>query len=180
MRTAIAPALALLLFAAGVAMAQQSGSQGMMGGQGGMMGPSGQGMMEQYGYRNIDRNGDGFIAKEEVREQEQLLERLQKNWNQADRNRDGRVDTAEFAAFEQSMLQLRYANSTVSKANLLFRLAVHSGATCASTMRDGFGTNHAPQRKSLRTIAWHPFTTSSKRPWSGSPWRDGDANWYRS
>lgn len=106
MRIRLASALVLSLSAAALAMAQSPGGRsgpGMMGGQGGMM--DGQGMMGQYGYGNIDRNGDGFIAKEEVRDHERLLERLRKNWDQADSNGDGLVDTAEFAAFERSTQQ---------------------------------------------------------------------------
>lgn len=80
------------------------GSGGMGGpGMGGQPGHQGQGMMGQYGYRGIDRNGDGYISREELTQQQRLLERMQANWKQADRNGDGRVDAAEFSAFEQSM-----------------------------------------------------------------------------
>ncbi|WP_139181429.1 EF-hand domain-containing protein [Thiohalomonas denitrificans] len=97
-------------------LAQQSQNPGMggpgMGGPGGMgmgggnpdqgSGMNQQGMMGQYGYRGIDRDGDGLVSQEEVREHQRLLERMQADWEQADRNGDGQVDVGEFAAFEQT------------------------------------------------------------------------------
>ncbi|MEW8027376.1 MAG: hypothetical protein AB2792_12485 [Candidatus Thiodiazotropha sp.] len=44
----------------------------------------------------LDRNADGFISAEESIVSEALYE----NWSTADANNDGRVDTAEFSAFE--------------------------------------------------------------------------------
>lgn len=91
-------------------MGGPGGSGGMMGGPGGMMGGSGvgpsgrnqQGMMGQYGYNRIDRDGNGYISQEEVQQHQRLLERMQSNWEQADQNGDGQVDVGEFAAFEQA------------------------------------------------------------------------------
>ncbi|WP_303908074.1 hypothetical protein [Thiohalomonas denitrificans] len=81
------------------------GGMGMGGGMGDPGPGSGmnqQGMMGQYGYRGIDRDGDGLVSQEEVREHQRLLERMQADWEQADRNGDGQVDVGEFAAFEQT------------------------------------------------------------------------------
>ena len=115
MRKITITVFASLLLGATTVLAQQSpGSGGMMGGPGGMggsggmmdgSGPSGmnqQGMMGQYGYSRIDRDGDGYISQEEVQQHQQLLERMQSNWEQADQNGDGQVDVGEFSAFEQA------------------------------------------------------------------------------
>ncbi|MBW9264268.1 MAG: hypothetical protein K1565_01935 [Candidatus Thiodiazotropha sp. (ex. Lucinisca nassula)] len=44
----------------------------------------------------LDRNADGFISAEESI----VSEALYKNWSTVDANNDGRIDTAEFSAFE--------------------------------------------------------------------------------
>lgn len=117
MRTALMVLLALALTHSLPAAAQQPprGTQGGPGmGMGGMGGHGAggpgtdqrgapQGMMNQYGYRGVDRNGDGLVSRQEVRAHRRTLERVEANWDKADRNGDGNVDAAEFAAFQQSL-----------------------------------------------------------------------------
>ncbi|MES9828511.1 MAG: hypothetical protein ABW201_09630 [Candidatus Thiodiazotropha sp.] len=47
-------------------------------------------------FMKLDRNADGFISAEESI----VSEALYKNWSTVDVNNDGRIDTAEFSAFE--------------------------------------------------------------------------------
>ncbi|MBW9273679.1 MAG: EF-hand domain-containing protein [Candidatus Thiodiazotropha sp. (ex. Lucinisca nassula)] len=47
-------------------------------------------------FMKLDRNADGFISAEESI----VSEALYKNWSTVDANNDGRIDTAEFSAFE--------------------------------------------------------------------------------
>jgi hypothetical protein len=47
-------------------------------------------------FMKLDRNADGFISVEESIENEALY----KDWASVDANNDGRVDVAEFSAFE--------------------------------------------------------------------------------
>ncbi|MES9817598.1 MAG: hypothetical protein ABW155_13160 [Candidatus Thiodiazotropha sp.] len=47
-------------------------------------------------FMKLDRNGDGFISAEESI----VSEALYKHWSTVDVNNDGRIDTAEFSAFE--------------------------------------------------------------------------------
>jgi len=77
-----------------------SGSSGMQSG-GGHMGS--QAMTRRY--QMLDINGDGYISRDEVQQREQLMSQIRNNWNQADRNNDGRVDQAEFARFEERVQQ---------------------------------------------------------------------------
>lgn len=44
----------------------------------------------------LDRNADGFISAEESI----VNQALYKRWSAADANKDGRIDTMEFSAFE--------------------------------------------------------------------------------
>lgn len=80
------------------------GPGGMQGGPG--MGPGSQqqapgGMMGPYGYRGLDRDGNGMISREELRTHRQMLDRMAENWDEADRNGDGNLDASEFSAFQQ-------------------------------------------------------------------------------
>jgi Ca2+-binding EF-hand superfamily protein len=52
-------------------------------------------------FNKLDRNADGFISAEESI----VYEALYEGWSSADANNDGRVDTAEFSAFEISSEQ---------------------------------------------------------------------------
>jgi hypothetical protein len=118
-------AAVVLTTVVGVAYAQQQpGHPGMGGGMGGGMGmgggppaggmqgqrgpgqgyPAEQPGMGMYG-RGLDRNGDGLISRDEVRQEEQALQRLQERWQSADRNGDGMLDQGEFAAFQQQLRQ---------------------------------------------------------------------------
>lgn len=47
-------------------------------------------------FMKLDRNADGFISAEESI----MNDALYKGWPSADANNDGRVDSAEFSAFE--------------------------------------------------------------------------------
>ncbi|MBT3014564.1 MAG: hypothetical protein AB2565_06895 [Candidatus Thiodiazotropha endolucinida] len=47
-------------------------------------------------FMKLDRNADGFISAEESI----VSEALYKNWSTVDANNDGRIDSAEFSAFE--------------------------------------------------------------------------------
>lgn len=57
--------------------------------------------MKQLQYRNIDTDGDGKITRAEVQAHERLTSQMRKQWNTADKNKDGQVDTAEFSAFRE-------------------------------------------------------------------------------
>jgi len=59
------------------------------------MGPNGRG--------GLDRDGDGMISREEVRQQERALQQMRENWQRADRDGDGKLDQGEFAAFQQRL-----------------------------------------------------------------------------
>lgn len=48
----------------------------------------------QWSFKPIDKNGDGVLTKEEVRDT-----RLQKHWETLDTNTDGRISRSEFASF---------------------------------------------------------------------------------
>ncbi len=47
-------------------------------------------------FMKLDRNADGFISAEESIENKALYQ----GWTRADANSDGRIDSAEFSAFE--------------------------------------------------------------------------------
>lgn len=49
---------------------------------------------DQWSFKPIDKNGDGVLNKEEVRDT-----RLQKHWESLDTNTDGRISRSEFASF---------------------------------------------------------------------------------
>lgn len=95
------------LFAAGGAVA---GGKGHMGGTSGSDMGSGQamqphGMGPQAKFSSLDTNGDGYISPQEIEANEQVTEQLSRNWNEADRNKDGWIDEAEFAAYEQEQMR---------------------------------------------------------------------------
>lgn len=74
---------------------------GGMGGKGYGKGPghqSGEARMEMHEkrFQTMDRDGDGYITREEAREHRRLMD----HWQEADQNQDGRVDKSEFSAFE--------------------------------------------------------------------------------
>jgi Ca2+-binding EF-hand superfamily protein len=50
------------------------------------------------GFMKLDRNADGFISAEESIMDNDLYD----GWSSADANNDGRIDSAEFSAFEIS------------------------------------------------------------------------------
>lgn len=52
---------------------------------------------EEPGFDELDADGDGIISRQEA---ERAGGVLPARWNRADRDRDGRVDREEFAAFE--------------------------------------------------------------------------------
>jgi Ca2+-binding EF-hand superfamily protein len=47
-------------------------------------------------FTKLDRNVDGYISAEESI----MYDALYENWSSADTNNDGRIDSAEFSAFE--------------------------------------------------------------------------------
>lgn len=52
---------------------------------------------EELGFDELDADGDGIISRQEA---ERAGGVLPARWNRVDRDRDGRVDREEFAAFE--------------------------------------------------------------------------------
>ena len=63
------------------------------------------GMMGPDAHRGLDSDGDGLISREEVRQQERVLQQMREQWQRADRDGDGMLDQAEFAAFQQQLRQ---------------------------------------------------------------------------
>ena len=61
--------------------------------------------VRQLQYRNIDTDGDGKITPAEVEAHERLTTQLRQQWNSADQNSDGQVDTSEFAAFRERVTE---------------------------------------------------------------------------
>ncbi len=57
--------------------------------------------MQQLQLRNIDTDGDGNITQAEVQAHERLTSQMRQQWDTADANKDGHVDTSEFAAFRE-------------------------------------------------------------------------------
>ena len=49
-------------------------------------------------FKKLDTNHDGYISKEEA----QAYELLKKNWDKADVNNRGMIDSADFSAFEEA------------------------------------------------------------------------------
>ena len=47
-------------------------------------------------FDELDQNGDGYISKTEIKDNSDM----NKNWTKADRNKDDKLDAAEFSAFE--------------------------------------------------------------------------------
>ena len=47
-------------------------------------------------FNQFDTDGDGYISKQEASQREDL----QKNWEQADKDNDNKLDVSEFSAFE--------------------------------------------------------------------------------
>ena len=47
-------------------------------------------------FDDIDSDGDGYITKKEARD----LTAIKSDWKKADRDNDGKIDVAEFSAFE--------------------------------------------------------------------------------
>jgi hypothetical protein len=91
MRQMIIFALAVLFSASVFA-----GSQGMGRGMGAGAGPM---------YRNLDTDGNGYISRQEIQAHQRRMERMTKNWQAADMNRDGKVDISEFSAFEEKEMK---------------------------------------------------------------------------
>lgn len=52
------------------------------------------GESDQWSFKPIDKNGDGVLNKEEVRDT-----RLQKHWETLDTNTDGQISRSEFSSF---------------------------------------------------------------------------------
>lgn len=52
------------------------------------------GESDQWSFKPIDKNGDGVLNKEEVRDT-----RLQKHWDTLDTNTDGQISRSEFSSF---------------------------------------------------------------------------------
>ncbi len=52
---------------------------------------------QELRFRNIDGNQDGFITRKEAENHQRLIT----NWDKADANADGKLDSAEFSAFEE-------------------------------------------------------------------------------
>lgn len=59
-------------------------------------GAVGAGATARMQFSKLDRNHDGYISKKEAKANPKLY----KEWKQADANRDGKLDQAEFAQFE--------------------------------------------------------------------------------
>lgn len=53
----------------------------------------------RVGFGSLDVNRDGYLSKDEAAEAPRLID----NWQSADANDDGRLDRAEFSAFEPKM-----------------------------------------------------------------------------
>jgi len=47
-------------------------------------------------FDDVDEDGDGYITKNEAKD----LTEIKKNWTKADTDKDGKIDVAEFSAFE--------------------------------------------------------------------------------
>ena len=58
-----------------------------------------QGAQHQQRFRTMDTDGDGYISQTEASGHQGLSN----NWQQADRNADGRIDEGEFSMFEEDM-----------------------------------------------------------------------------
>ena len=52
-------------------------------------------------FSKLDRNHDGYISKKEAKANPKLY----KEWKQADANRDGKLDQAEFAQFKFAVVK---------------------------------------------------------------------------
>lgn len=47
-------------------------------------------------FEEMDANSDGYISKDEAKAEK----KLEKNWTKADKDKNGRLDSSEFSAFE--------------------------------------------------------------------------------
>jgi Ca2+-binding EF-hand superfamily protein len=50
-------------------------------------------------FKKLDTNNDGYISKDEAMADKELS----KDWSNADKNRDGKLEESEFSAFEENM-----------------------------------------------------------------------------
>ncbi|HSH29464.1 MAG TPA: hypothetical protein VK971_06100 [Thiohalobacter sp.] len=83
--TSITGLAVALLVLGGTASA---GEKAMMSGENAMMGA--------MTFEALDRDGDGYISAEEAG----AHKGLEANWDKADANQDGHLDSSEFSAFE--------------------------------------------------------------------------------
>jgi sporulation protein YlmC with PRC-barrel domain len=65
----------------------------------GYAGAAGEGGGSRVGFGSLDVNRDGYLSKDEAVDAPRLID----NWQSADANDDGRLDRAEFSAFEPKM-----------------------------------------------------------------------------
>ena len=68
-------------------------------------------------FRALDRNGDGFLSRDELESSKVLAVRF----DAADKNRDGRLDLAEFQNLEADASSDRVAGSAPSEAEPIER-----------------------------------------------------------
>ena len=54
-------------------------------------------MAEGSGFSDLDTNGDSYISMEEADKNAMLKD----SWDAVDKNKDGKVEKAEFSAFEE-------------------------------------------------------------------------------
>ncbi len=107
MKTTLIALAAVSFFAGSVLAAGGAGSEkgpgdGMgMGGKspgsmGAMQGTEHMRTTQKDRFQNMDTNRDGYITRDEAKNDESLT----KKWKDADRNADGTIDASEFSAFE--------------------------------------------------------------------------------
>lgn len=112
----------------GVGMGGSRGGVPPAGGIQGLRGPAGQGNgAAQPGMgsgRGMDRSGDGLISRDEIGQEEQILQRMQERWQTAARNGDGVLDQSEFAAVQR---QLRHGGDSGQNRDTQPRRANVSG-----------------------------------------------------
>mgnify|MGYP005757660939 CR=1 FL=1 len=77
-------------------MMQGGGEKAMESSGGNMAMDEGTPVSKSVGFGTLDVNRDGYLSKEEA----DKSARISGSWDSADSNNDGRVDRAEFSAFE--------------------------------------------------------------------------------
>ena len=60
-------------------------------------------LAEQTGFSSLDADGDDYISAEEAG----MNPMLKDNWDSVDTNKDGKVEKAEFSAFEEKSAEPR-------------------------------------------------------------------------